>query len=137
MEAQLLDVAENEECILHLALFNDALQVLVLDQVLVHQLLRRRKRQPNHQVRLQGQLVKLEGSTGGLGADDFENLVLGSPQEVGLVHGAHLSRKPFRLGFVGGKSVLEQSALNHVGVLVLEGLEGAEDLRLHEVEDGP
>ena len=53
MQAELLDVAEDEEGVLDDSVFDYLLQVLILDQVRVDELLNIGKRQPDHQVRLE------------------------------------------------------------------------------------
>ena len=48
MQAQLLDVAQNEEGIFYFSVLHDLLQVLVLDQILVYELLHIIEWQPDH-----------------------------------------------------------------------------------------
>ena len=48
MQAQLLDVAQNEEGIFYFSFLHDLLQVLVLDQILVDDLLHCVEWQPYH-----------------------------------------------------------------------------------------
>lgn len=50
VQAQLLDVAENEKGVFDLPILHDLLQVLVLDQELVDEFLGGGEGQPNHQV---------------------------------------------------------------------------------------
>ena len=57
MQAKLLDVAEDEEGVLYLALLHDLLQILILDQKRVDELLRFRERQPDDQICFQRQLI--------------------------------------------------------------------------------
>lgn len=50
MEAQLLDVAEDEKCIFDLTVLHELLEILVFNQVLVDQLLSIREREPDYEV---------------------------------------------------------------------------------------
>ena len=59
VQAKLLDVAEDEEGVLYLALLHDLLQILILDQKRVDELLRFRERQPDDQICFQRQLIQL------------------------------------------------------------------------------
>ena len=53
MQAEFLDVAEDEEGVLDYSVFDYLLQVLILDQVRVDKILNIGKRQPDYQVRLE------------------------------------------------------------------------------------
>ena len=137
MQAELLDVAQDEEGVLDDSILHDLLQVLVLDQILVDQLLSGAQRQPNDQISLERQLVNFKRSTCGFRANDLENHVFGPPQEMPFIHAAQLLAQSVRFGLFCGGGILKQAFLDDLSVLVLEGHEGAKNLRLHEVEDRP
>ena len=137
MHAKLLYVTQDEEGVLDDPILHDLLQVLVLDQVLVDQSLSGAQRQPNDQICLEWQLINFKRSTGCFRANDLENHVLRPPKEMPFIHGAQLLAQSVRFGLFCGGGILEQAFLDDFCVLVLKGHEGAENLRLHEVEDRP
>ena len=78
MQAKLFDVAEDEEGVLDDSIFDNLLQVLILYQVGVYELLHIRGREPDHQVRLEWELVNFQRPTNRFGANNLEDHVLGA-----------------------------------------------------------
>ena len=86
MHTKLLNVTEDKEGIFDLSFLHYLLKVRALDEELIDVLLHRREGQPDNQVRLERQLIKLQRPSHCLGTHVFENLIFGAPQEVALIH---------------------------------------------------
>ena len=86
METEFLDVAENEEGIADLSIFNEFLKVLVLQDELVDPFLGLGQRQPHNQVGFEWQFQGIQGSANGFGADHFKYSLFGPPEEMLLIH---------------------------------------------------
>lgn len=135
MQAHLLDVTEHEKCVLDFSLFQQLLEVLILQHVLIDGLLLLRQGNPDDQVCFLWKLGDFEGSADGLGADDGEDVVFGSAQEMVLVLGSELAAELLGYPLLVLRGILEQPFFNLVLVLPLKSVKAAEDLGLDKIKN--
>ena len=92
---------------------------------------------PDNKVCLKWQLIHPKWSSQGLSGDDFENLVLSTPQEVPLIHLPKLGGELRGPHLVLGACILQHPSLNGVCIVASELVEAAENLGLYEIKDRP